>query len=319
MLCSLTGFHKDFENEFKVKDYHLIEGLDFFKQHFWNKTFIEQIGLIHVVNFRDFPYFWIVVDAPEDMDYKHINELYMQRIGNFIHCLWFVKDSSSNIGAFFTNIPDENIVFLRTRNASFSTCVGAYNDVTYSFDELERAAGFFDKMLGFVTPFKLPDRIVEPDTTKIKANYFNNLPYNSFNRIERANNFLLLARTMSFLPAKISFYVGVLECLFTADVGEVTHRVSERAAMYIAGDSKTKLENYKHIKNAYALRSKYVHGQQLDAKHKSLEAQKELSKIIDNLIRQVFIKILDNNDRIFCAADAEFREWFDKLIFSASK
>jgi hypothetical protein len=52
---------------------------------------------------------------------------------------------------------------------------------------------------------------------------------------------------------------------------EPTHKVSERTAFYLGGDNETKIKNYELMKEAYDIRSKFVHGQELDKKYKLRE------------------------------------------------
>lgn len=71
----------------------------------------------------------------------------------------------------------------------------------------------------------------------------------------------MIARSESVLPLKIMNYCSVLECLFTSDNTEVTHKVAERFARFIGKDFEDRKRLFKLVKDTYKIRSKAVHGQ----------------------------------------------------------
>ena len=125
--------------------------------------------------------------------------------------------------------------------------------------------------------------------------------------------FLTLARSNSFLPLKISFYIAILETLFTTDNNEVTHKVSERISFYLS-DKLNKLNTFKIVKECYGIRSKFVHGQKLDRKYDN-DALKEKSSELDDIIRILLNKVILEESDMFLSNDHILNESFNKLIF----
>jgi len=83
----------------------------------------------------------------------------------------------------------------------------------------------------------------------------------------------------------------------------------------LGGDFETKLKNFKIIKTAYNIRSKFVHGQQLDKKKiKTKEDLICLSNQIDTLTRDLLNKIIKTDSNIFLLDDEKLNEWFNQLI-----
>lgn len=124
---------------------------------------------------------------------------------------------------------------------------------------------------------------------------------NNTNRIDRAIIFMGEARQSELLYKKISMYIVVLECLFTTENEEVTHKVSERTAYYIATDPENRRAVYSTLKQAYDIRSKYVHGKKISLNNEKLA---DLSVKIDDIVRQVLGKIINKDYDIF-TRDAE--------------
>ena len=104
--------------------------------------------------------------------------------------------------------------------------------------------------------------------------------------------------------------------MFTTDNNEVSHKVSERAAFYIGGNSQAKTEIYKTIKLAYNIRSKYLHGQTIKAQESHQDYLQNISTKVDSLIRQIFTKVIMKDMEIFKDENDRFRLWLEGLIFA---
>lgn len=121
----------------------------------------------------------------------------------------------------------------------------------------------------------------------------------NFSRIGRALLFVKQARESRNLAYKISNYCSALETLFTTDNMELSHKLAERTAFFLA-DEDSKSEIFSIIKKAYTVRSKLTHGASLD--QKQIDNLSEISSQTDRILRKAFMKILD---------DDKLRELFD--------
>ncbi|WP_345210131.1 hypothetical protein [Mucilaginibacter gynuensis] len=236
----------------------------------------------------------------------------------FVHSIWFVKDNSAYVNYCVVEDLDNEKVFTNTKDILATNSTGEYANTNLSIDEVET----FYNLLPYFFKLNVVDNQSEinlfgPDEMIHNAipSEFNYIRYD-YNRVKRAAYFLQLIRHNSNLIIKITFFVAIYECLFTSNPSEVTHQVSERAALYIGGDNLIKRVNYDLIREAYTIRSKYIHGSVVK------NSREELLRIcmsIDALTRQLFLKIR-GNDEIFLLSDSEgdkkkFENYFKNLLF----
>jgi len=127
--------------------------------------------------------------------------------------------------------------------------------------------------------------------------------------------FLSLARGSSFLPLKISSYIEIFETLFTTDNSEVSHKVSERLAFYIGGSGDDKYKNFKIMKTAYGIRSKFVHGQKLDKSIQSIDDLIAISTRMDQIVRLLLTKIIVEDSFVFLQDDNTLNQYLSNMIF----
>lgn len=287
-----------------------------------NKVFddfvVKQIGEMKAQNFCNKPYLWGMMEQ-ETPDIRGLNRVINSNLTSYFSFLWFVKDNSVNLLDTYTYVPEisNNNFFARSNAMHFSNCLGDFAEVSYTLEDFAFVGDIFSKiqlLVGMVDS-KIP---VAPfkEGINIETPRFNQHRYNDTNRITRAISFLQLARTQSFLPIKISFYTAILECLFTTDSQEVSHKVGERTSYYL-GDN-DKYDTYKNVKLAYGLRSKFFHGQRLENKISDLDKQKELSKTIDDIIRRVLTKIIMVDSKKFLEEDY-LEAFLNSLLFASNK
>ena len=133
------------------------------------------------------------------------------------------------------------------------------------------------------------------------------------NRLQRAWMFLRSARTENFLPIKISFYMSLLEALFLSQGTEISHKLGERTALFLGGDTESKIKNYDIIKSAYDIRSKFMHG---DILKKTNESLINISTNVDSLIRKILIKAINEESNLFKLNQEDFEGYFKKILFN---
>jgi len=233
--------------------------------------------------------------------------------------LWFIKDNSVYSQNCYVHSPELNNCFRNVRSMMISNSAGEYSDTYFTLDELSqlddlskriKSVSSFDPTNlepGF--PFSLDNPAVA------SAHNYQNYN-NSINRLTRALRFLDLARSTSYLPQKISFYMSILECLFTTDSSEVTHKVSERASCFLGGIKSDKRDRFTYIKLAYKIRSTYLHGQVFKADLHSRNEWVVISLKIDSLIREVLRKIIFGDPAVFLEKKNDLLEkMFDEMLF----
>lgn len=293
------------------------------------QDFISRVGINAFPLLEEYPYFYSTgsyedfIDGVDIYDERRLSEKAAELLQLFISTLWFIKDCSSNTDHLYTYVKDKNLTFSRIRTVVFSNSSGQYADSIFSLDELEIAKTIFYKIvtiqnIGIKHSDDNNDKKARVNGDEITPGDFHFIEYNSRNRIDRATMFLSLARSNSFLPLKISFYVAIFETLFTTDNTEVSHKVTERVTFYLGGDFETKKSNFKLIKTAYGIRSKFVHGQHLDKKIRTKEKLTEIANQIDVLTRTLLTNVIMIDSELFLQDESTLNDWFFELILKNS-
>lgn len=307
--------------EFVWENLKLSKDLSVMVKEFGDDYFILSIGLLDVEQFKISP-FWYSIFSDEqgsrsDQEVEVVLSYFFDLLMGFLQCSWFVKDNSSNIGALFAYDEESGKVRKKMSYKHFSNHEGAYSDTTFSSSELDEIKKFFYKQVELKNfeALKGAEQVQYVPGTP-RASTYNFRDYNKNNRIVRAMDFLSLARGTSFLPNKISMFMPVFECLFSTDVAEITHQVGERVAFYVGGTKDEKMNNYRIIKDAYNLRSRYLHGDELSSQHREQEKLIELSKKVDDLARTILSKVMMEDSEKFMQKKEPLRQWLSQLIFS---
>lgn len=106
--------------------------------------------------------------------------------------------------------------------------------------------------------------------------------------------FIQLARSNNDLGIKITLCCTALECLFTTDSKELTHKTSERAALLIGNNLEERKKIYDEVKEIYNIRSQVLHGMAINKKnYNKIES---ISMNCDKLMRLIIKKIDDTPD-----------------------
>ncbi|HDR6318326.1 TPA: hypothetical protein QCU53_005180 [Bacillus thuringiensis] len=131
-------------------------------------------------------------------------------------------------------------------------------------------------------------------------------------RISRAFNMARVARSQSFLPAKIASYISAIEALVSSNRESLVMQVSERVPKVIGGSKEDKLVIHDNLREAYNIRSKYVHGDKVSDKiAKRLE---EVSENIDSILRSLLIKIINDYEEIKDYNENAMTKWYKETF-----
>ncbi len=250
------------------------------------------IGTIEYNFLFQAPIFYKIIDVVADDN--NADDL----LCNFLnHCkvilydLWRIKDNAINLQMGFLYYPfkpqSEVIIIPGHRSSAkfmhsnlitnFATnCFGEKNSTHFELDEIESLISYDEYRI--TEDFK--DR--EQKQTQISS---------SEQKISLAGLFVQMARGTNDLAIKISLYCTALECLFTTDTKELSHKTAERAALLIGNDLETRNDIYTKVKHIYNVRSQVLHGSAI--KEKEHNKLKTISENCDNLLRKIFKKLDD--------------------------
>jgi len=268
----------------------------------------KDAGDINLKEFIDAPYFSCFMEVKDEAELIRLSNQALSVLSNLSTLLWFAKDCSVDLGyMYFFN---EEACLCRLRMTVVSNSSGEYKEIELTKEDLQIAANVFNiiKQKGGVLHQKEVKQIINKNKPTITDSSYHYSNYNEHNRIIRALSFLNIARSNSFMPFKIALYIAVFECLFNTSPSEITYKIAQRAALYIGGDSETKLKNFEIVEGAYDTRSKFFHGQKLDNTKQSKDTLSNESKSVDDLLRQILTKIIFEDYDLFAKNDDNDKE-----------
>jgi hypothetical protein len=293
----------------------LSNGQDNFKKMFDNRYFRDYAGGYQFQELEDAVYLY------EVGEYSQLRERFakeytpsdyafycLRNAQYFVDSLWLVKDNSIYVRDGFLEVypegkPEQGETIFASVSAINSNTTGQIVDTTFSKEEIEKAAAYFVPASGF-------EGVEEGGKYPLK-----NPLTKDIGRLGRASYFCRVARATSQLPLKILNYCTVLECLFTSDSSEVTHKVAERLAYFLGADSTERRYYYHLAREAYRIRSKAIHGQAIRS---TVEDMERISSGMDEAIRLIFLDCEEGKGhfKFFEIDDKNFEAEFNDLILS---
>jgi hypothetical protein len=115
-----------------------------------------------------------------------------------------------------------------------------------------------------------------------------------YSRYGRALSFIKSAKREYDPAMKIAHYCSALESLFSTDSAELSHKLSERVAIFLKPYGFDPLKTFDEIKSFYNIRSKVTHGDSL--KSSKLENIPDESKKLDGYLRVIMNEILESEE-----------------------
>lgn len=265
-----------------------------------NDEFQYRFGTFHTNRIKEGSYF-LIFDPPilesksfgtEEEYIKFMNDkngfthYYYAAAQIFSLCLWLIKDNSVNarFGIYHSGYYQGGGLQV-IKNGIVSNSKGEHESEIFQKKDFEKANEWFEILSEYY--------FVEGDDTEVrKYNTYNNLSSDfshNTNSFKRSFTYLIQARITSFLPAKIANYISVLECLFAVS-GNNTHKLAERTAVFIGRNNEERIKIFGNVVEVYNIRSLYLHGSEI--KNKTEGSLPSASKIIDDIVRKVLIKII---------------------------
>ncbi|MEO6521327.1 MAG: hypothetical protein ABIN91_06615 [Mucilaginibacter sp.] len=318
----LSKFHYlNITNDIELEQFTISNDLNKLAKNFVEPFFNNAIGQMELNAFCEGCHLYYIGTAESlGSDFSNFGAE-CEKINRYIHrmisMLWLIKDNSINLGACYLIDVKKPDIVLNKRYIVYSNSSGKYENASVSSHEMAEALQYYH------TTFTPRERKAKPVLSSVPLMHpeiipspLNYIHYDSFDRIDRSFIFLDMARSSSLLPLKISCYIAVFECLFTIDATEVSYKVTERGTLFLGGDRVKKDNTYNTIKEAYTIRSKFMHGQKLGKKYKEMDSLVEVSNKIDSLTREILKKIIVNHKDTFLKDDDELNIFFKNLIFS---
>ncbi|MEH7025270.1 hypothetical protein [Bacillus wiedmannii] len=199
----------------------------------------------------------------------------------YLFALWMIKDNSVNTPFGIYINPEFGIGSPAMKKVMFTNSSGKYGDTLFKKDEIKSAHSSFELLCGLFVKHGENNR--EYST------------YNSFgpeidpnmSSFKRAVNYVEAARSTSFLPAKIAFYISTLETLFVVTDSN-SYKTPERTTVFLGGNMEERHAHFRIVRESYDVRSSYVHGSDVYKKHK--KRLDEISNDLDTVVRKVLTK-----------------------------
>lgn len=307
--------------EFQTSNAHLIQGGEYLESSIFNEYVLKQIGNINIGEFVNNPYFvsFLTIGNPKEL--ATITVRLFSALNHFISFLWFARDNCIDLGVMYSYFSEvDDVVLTRYKHSNTSMANGEYSTIELTLADLTLAEKVADRIRELQNNKKesknSPSLEVNFSKPIIADTTYHYRDYNEHNRIQRAFSFLHMARSNSFLPLKISLYIAMLETIFTTDSTEVNYKVCQRVAFYLGGDFETKFTTFQKIKEAYDIRSKFFHGQELKKKKDSRDNLARVSMEADNIVRQILTKVIFEDSELFLNDEASLNEYYNKLVFT---
>lgn len=284
-----------------------------FNSNFNNAPFRESFGLVEFASFEDSVYIYEVGDfenIQQKMGFKldeiQLVNFLIRKVEVFLACLWLVKDNSitSEVGFLhmYDKDPKRGIFSSNVIPNLPSTSDGEFRNTEFNVNELDQAIKYYQEFT-FDSKSNHSDIITQLENPLTKGS----------KRVDRAFYFLGNARNTTALPIKALNYCSLLECLFTNDSGEITHKVSERFAFFIGNDFEERKALFKMTKELYKIRSKATHGQPVGTHP---DQMRSLLMEIDNKVREILLTSINKEAKseVFNLQNESFDNWFLDLI-----
>ena len=327
MTFDVAGY--TFSNDSKLRDC------------FYNNTIRESFGVSNAIFPNDgcFVYYSTPIDLDmanltSEQCVKHFKDRSTEinyLFGTFIDFLWIIKDNCINIinsVSQLKNNDDTNEVpytsIFCLYGKSLTSATGKHETTSFTKSEVLKAYYQWERYRKLVNAVEKP-KIEETsvydisiDNTYLKS-YHKDFDYNKSTFLERAFNFLYKSREEDYLIYKIAMVMPVFECLFSTDNDEITSKLKTRISFYMGADMEERISIDKLIGDCYSIRSIFLHGQvrvRESAIKFSEDTLRNNSVALDNLLRKILTRIIEQDADHFLANSDEKAKWFRKLIYN---
>ncbi len=218
--------------------------------------------------------------APGPNAVAHVNAM-LGVMNVFLTCFWLVRDNNVNTELGFLEYPYKSPranVSSNSWASYFSDARATFGVSSFTADEIRQVRDYF--------------HLFNVDDVGAAISQRDSKTTSDTGRLDRVFYFLQAARSANDLGIRISLYITCFEAILSTDNLELSHKLSERVAVFLGGDAARKIETYRMMKAAYSVRSKVVHGDRLSAK--LVSDLPSLSVSCDVALRQVLVAVLSS-------------------------
>lgn len=242
---------------------------------------------------------------------------FVRECEEFLLSLWILKDHAAGLPPAVLRISpqgkESRYRITCFGDANFDS-IGENRPVEFSSEEIGVATEYYQDCLVQITRQSVGKP--PPQTVNSQTNF-----ERKSSRLLRFLCLLLRARTIRDLGMRLGLYCSCLECLFSREKTEVTHRVSERTAFFLDRTTSGRREIYELVDLAYNIRSAVLHGSIIG--DKNCQKLLEISPKIDEVLRRTFSEFVLNQrlrdmfGREDCSeSDKKIQEYFLDQLFS---
>jgi hypothetical protein len=247
-------------------------------------------------------------EVGEESKVQHFLGQWLQIARVYFQCLWLIRDNAVNCELGFAEW--NHLLRGKVCSSNFIAVLnprvdGTLSAESFSLDELKIARTHFNDAL---LPLAF-EHAKSASDWKERSRF-----HKGSRRLARFNYFVAAARAEAEPAARVSLYMTCLEILFSTDAAELTHKLSERVAVFLGQNANERREIFSKMKRAYAIRSKVVHGATLSDKDET-DAKVSASSV-DELIRRVFLKIIESKEIADQFDKSNLDEYFLELLFN---
>ncbi|WP_257325105.1 HEPN domain-containing protein [Pseudoalteromonas rhizosphaerae] len=213
--------------------------------------------------------------------------------------LWFIKDNAVICEAAFCKLTDsKHSAWTRNNLTSpaFMNSGKSFTNIEMTIEDLKKWNEKSDQIQSYLC--------------NSKSTFKDSFTNMHFSRIGRSMRFIEAASRESHPAVKLAHYCSAFESLFSTDSSELTHKLSERVALFLKDFGFDPIEVFDDLKSFYGIRSKVIHGD-------SLKTNKELflsdmSQKCDNYLRCI-LNIIFSDDKLLALFDGK-KDYFEKFF-----
>ncbi len=291
-------------------NYRLTNSFEVFSNDIADDAMVFSIGSLEYQSFESSCYVYAFIDDSFNI-YEHEERIKMisqllKICRSLSTAIWLIKDNSVNVETGYLYTPTNDMVSSNRIDPYYYSHKCEVIDITLSREEIHKCIHLIKILYGF-------DNIFNTDITSKEY-----MAFSQISKLSRAFAFISLARSQFLIPMKITLYMTALESILSNSNTEITNQISQNVA-HILGDSKEdKISISRLIKKGYDVRSCCIHGNNLSNKYKDAESLFELSRQIDDTVRNVILYIMGNED-LFSIFNNEnpvlINDWIENLPF----
>ncbi len=268
-----------------------------------DEDFRKAAGIIeydHFINAENILYCEISQeDFGKDLDSEQALFIWLSWLQMLISDLWFIRDNAVVCEAAFCKMTNLSSVAW-TRNSLFSSAYDSsglpFKPISLDINDLHT----WDKKSSEIQTY----------LHRSKSTSFDSFTSTNFSRVARCMRFVRAATKEQHPAVKLSHYCSALESLFSTDNSGLSHKLSERVAVFLRDYGYNPVEVFDHFKVFYDIRSSVTHGSSIRPNKEKLLSSH--SQQCDTYLRVILGILLDDKNlrQVFDGKPENFERHF---------